>query len=136
MGRPCYFSYKYEWMVGVSVVAYYVYMKIIIKILITALALLLASSIIPGIEVSGFYPAIIAALILGLLNVFIKPLLIILTLPITILTLGLFMFFINAALFIFTASFVEGFAVSGFITALLGSLFVSIVSAVGNTFIE
>ena len=112
------------------------YMKIIIKILITALALLLASQIIPGIEVSGLYSAIIAALILGLLNVFIKPLLVILTLPITILTLGLFMFCINAALLLFTASFVEGFVVGGFITALIGSLFISIVSAIGNTFIE
>ena len=111
-------------------------MKIIFKILITAGALLLVSYFIPGITVASFYTAIIVALVLGLLNMFVKPLLVILTLPITLLTLGLFMFVINAGLFLFAASFVEGFEVTGFITALIGSFLVSVVSALGNSLIE
>jgi putative membrane protein len=107
-------------------------MKIIARVLITALALLLVAKFIPGIMVNGLYPAIIAAIILGLLNLVVRPILVLLTLPITILTLGLFMFVINAALFLFVASFVEGFAVSGFLTALVGSLIVSVISAIGN----
>lgn len=102
----------------------------------TALALLLTSQVLPGIEVTGIYPALIAALVLGVLNVIVKPLLVILTLPITILTLGLFMFVINAALFMFAASFIEGFVVEGFAWALLGSLLVSVSSAIANNFIK
>jgi putative membrane protein len=111
-------------------------MKIITTILVTALALLLTSQVLPGIEVTGIYPALIAALVLGVLNVIVKPLLVILTLPITILTLGLFMFVINAALFMFAASFIEGFVVEGFAWALLGSLLVSVSSAIANNFIK
>jgi putative membrane protein len=107
-------------------------MKLLTRILITALALLLVSYLIPGIEVASFYAAIIAALILGLLNILVKPILVILTLPITILTLGLFIFVINAGLFLFAASFIDGFAVDGFISALLGSLIVSVISAFAN----
>lgn len=106
------------------------------RVLIGALALLLAANFIPGIEVMGLYTAIIAALILGLLNMIVRPVLIVLTLPVTILTLGLFTFVINAALFWFAASFIEGFAVAGFVPALLGSIFVSIVSAIGNALIS
>jgi len=111
-------------------------MKIISNILVTAFALVVTAYLIPGIEVVGIYAALIAALILGILNVIVKPLLIILTLPITILTLGLFMFVINASLFMFAASFIEGFSVDGFLVALLGSLIVSIISAVTNNFLE
>lgn len=112
------------------------YMKIISSILVTALALLITAYLIPGIEVTGVYPAIIAALILGILNVVVKPILVILTLPITIVTLGLFMFVINAGLFMFAASFIEGFTVDGFLIAVLGSLIVSIISAIANNFLE
>jgi len=111
-------------------------MKIITSILVTALALLLTAQLLPGIEVTGIYPALIAALVLGILNVIVKPILVILTLPITILTLGLFMFVINAALFMFAASFIEGFGVDGFVWALLGSLLVSVSSAIANNFIK
>ncbi|MCA9366419.1 phage holin family protein [Candidatus Kaiserbacteria bacterium] len=110
--------------------------KMISRVLIGALALLLAANFIPGIEVMGLYTAIITALILGLLNMIVRPVLIVLTLPVTILTLGLFTFVINAALFWFAASFIEGFAVAGFVPALLGSIFVSIVSAIGNALIS
>jgi putative membrane protein len=111
-------------------------MKIIARVLITALALLLVAELIPGIVVEGLFTAIVAAVILGLLNLIARPILVVLTLPITILTLGLFIFIINAALFAFVASFIEGFEVSGFLPAILGSLLVSVVSAIGNKFIE
>ena|SRR3990167_3238807 len=107
-------------------------MKLIIRVLISALALILVANVIPGIEVKSIYIAIVAAIILGLLNLIVRPLLVVLTLPITILTLGLFIFVINAVLFLFVASFVEGFQVDGFLPALLGSVIVSIVSTVGN----
>ena len=111
-------------------------MKIISRVLITALALILVARLVPGIEVAGIYSAIIAALVLGLLNILVRPLLIVLTLPITVLTLGLFIFVINALLFWFAASFLEGFDVAGFIPALLGSLIVSVISTIGNKFIS
>lgn len=111
-------------------------MKIVAKILVTALALLIVARFVPGIEVNGVYIAIITAFILGLLNIFVKPILVILTLPITILTLGLFMFVINALIFWFAASFIDGFAVDGFLPALVGSLIVSVISALGNKFIS
>lgn len=111
-------------------------MKILLKIIITALTLLAIARFVPGIEVDGLYIAIITALILGILNVLVKPLLVLLTLPITILTLGLFIFVINATLFLFAASFIDGFAVSGFLSALVGSLIVSVVSSVTNLAIK
>lgn len=111
-------------------------MKSISKVLISALALLLVAYLVPSIEVQSVYVAIIAAVILGFLNLIARPILIVLTLPITIVTLGLFIFIINAAIFWFVASFVEGFVVEGFWAALLGSLLVSIISSVGNKLLD
>lgn len=111
-------------------------MKLITRIALTALALLVVSYLIPGVVIVGLYPAIISAGILGILNAIVRPILIILTLPITILSLGLFIFVINASLFYFTSSFIDGFSVTGFFPALLGSILVSIISAVGNNFIK
>jgi putative membrane protein len=110
-------------------------MKMITKLLLTALTLLIVANYVPGIHIDGFYSAIIAAVAIGLLNLFIRPILFILTLPITVITLGLFMIVINASLFWFTASFIDGFTVDSFGHALLGSLIVSVVSAVGNRYI-
>lgn len=107
-------------------------MKIILKILIGALALLGVAYLIPGVEVTSFYTALIVSLILGLFNVTVRPILFVLTLPITVLTLGLFIFIINALLFWFAASFIDGFNVTGFIPALLGSLLVSVATTVAN----
>lgn len=111
-------------------------MTIIYRVLITALALMLCAYLIPGIFVENIYAAVIAAVVLGLLNLVARPILVVLTLPITLLTLGLFIFVINAAIFWFTASFIDGFEVAGFIPALVGSVLVSLVSAVGNHFIS
>jgi putative membrane protein len=110
-------------------------MNIILRVLFNALGLLLIANVIPGIVVDGFYAAVIAAAILGILNAIIKPILFVLTLPITIVTLGLFAFVINAALFLFAASFIDGFAVANFWYALLGSFLMSLVSTVGSRFI-
>jgi putative membrane protein len=111
-------------------------MVLLTRWLFNTLGLLLIAEFIDGITVAGFYTALIAALILGLLNIFIRPILFILTLPITILTLGLFAFVINALLFFFATSFIDGFAVANFWYALLGSVLMSIVSAMGNRWIK
>ena len=93
-------------------------MTIILRILFNALGLFLIAGWVDGIIVDSFYPALIAALVLGILNVTIRPILFILTLPITILTLGLFAFVINALMFLFAASFIDGFEAAGFWQAL------------------
>ena len=110
-------------------------MKIIFRILVTALALLVCATVVPGISVSNLTVALVAEIVLGLLNLIARPILIVVTLPITLLTLGLFMFVINAALFLLAAELVSGFSVEGFIPALIGSFLVSTVSAIGNRFI-
>ncbi len=110
-------------------------MKFILRLLIVALALVLVTYIVPGIYVSGFMPALIAAFLLGILNAIVRPVLILITLPITILTLGLFIFIVNAGLFLFVASFVDGFYVTGFWNALIGSILVSIISGIVNKLI-
>jgi putative membrane protein len=110
-------------------------MKLLTRLLLTSLVLLIVAKYIPGINVDGFYPAFMAAVILGLLNLFVRPILVLLTLPITLITLGLFMFVINATLFWFAATFIDGFAVETFWHALLGSLIVSVASSIANKYI-
>jgi putative membrane protein len=111
-------------------------MTIFLRILWNALGLLLIAEFIPGIGVNSFYTALIAAVILGILNAVVKPVLILLTLPITLLTLGLFTLVINAGIFLFAASFIEGFSVASFWYALLGSVLMSIVSTLGSNWIN
>ena len=106
-------------------------MKIIFKILFTALGVLLASAIVPGISVAGFWTAVLVAIILGILNVTIGALLKLLTLPLSIVTFGFFWFVINALMF-WAASFIKGFHVAGFWAAFFGSLIVTIVSMLGR----
>ena len=103
-------------------------MNFIIRLILNAAALLLVAYLVPGFEVTGFYAAIISAVILGLANAIIKPILILLTLPITILTLGLFTLVINGVLIWFVASFIEGFSVDGFVTALIGGVILWVIS--------
>jgi len=111
-------------------------MKFIARFLFGVLGLLVIAEFVPGIDLEGVYTAIIAVFILGLLNAFVRPILFILTLPITIITLGLFSFVINAGLFIFVASFVDGFDVVNFWYALLGSLLMTIVNMLGSSWIK
>jgi putative membrane protein len=102
---------------------------LLVKWIINALAILLAAYVIPGITVDGFLTALIVSVVLGIINAVIKPILIILTLPINILTLGLFTFVINALLVLFADSLLSGFAVAGFWIALLFSLVVSVINS-------
>ncbi len=97
-------------------------MKVLVRWLLLAAALLLVAHLIPGVQVQGFEAAMWAALVLGLLNTLLRPLLVLLTLPVTVLTLGLFLFVVNATMFWAAASMLQGLAVSGFGAALLGSL--------------
>jgi len=110
-------------------------MKFITRLLITAFALVLVTYFVPGIAVTGLYPALIAAFFLAIVNAVVRPILVLLTLPITILTLGIFIFVINASIFLFVASFVDGFTVTSFWSALVGSVLVSIVSGIANRFL-
>ncbi|KKQ28250.1 MAG: Conserved hypothetical membrane protein [Candidatus Magasanikbacteria bacterium GW2011_GWC2_37_14] len=103
-------------------------MKLILRWLINAGTLLLLANYLPGIQVSGWYSALIAALVLGLVNALIRPLFILLTLPVNILTLGLFTLVINALLFWFVGTVVQGFLVVGFWSAFWGALIMSVVS--------
>ncbi|MDQ2735915.1 MAG: phage holin family protein [Pseudomonadota bacterium] len=111
-------------------------MKIFIRWLLLAAALLLVAQIYPGVAVSSFGAAMIAALVLGLLNTLLRPILVLLTLPVTILTLGLFLFVINALMFYFAASLLQGFHVAGFVAALIGSLLYSLCGLVIDAAME
>jgi len=102
-------------------------MTIILKWLSSALAVLIVAYILPGVEVAGLWTALILAALLGLFNVSIKPILIVLTLPINILTLGLFTFVINALIILLASSMVKGFIVGGFFNALLFGLLLTII---------
>ena len=103
-------------------------MRILLVWLINALALIAVAYLMPSIAVSSFTSALVAALVLGLVNAIIRPVLVLLTLPVTVITLGLFIFVINALLFWFVGSILSGFHVGGFWSALVGSILFSIVS--------
>jgi putative membrane protein len=111
-------------------------MGILLRWLILTAAILLASHVVSGIEVHGFWSAFFAAAILGILNAFFRPILIILTLPLNILTLGLFTFVINAFLLKMVSGVISGFEVHGFWPAVLGSLVISIVSWLLSSFVN
>ncbi|MCK0129924.1 phage holin family protein [Flavobacteriaceae bacterium F08102] len=100
-------------------------MNLVIKMLITAIAVLLLAEILPGVEVQSFMSAVWVAIVLAFLRVFAKPLIILFTLPLTILTLGLFLFVINACIILLADTLVSGFEVNGFWWALFFSLFLS-----------
>lgn len=101
--------------------------KALIRVLLTAATFMALPYIVPGITVESFYVALIVALVWGVIVLVIRPILTLLTLPINILTLGLFSFVLNALLFWFVASFVDGFTVAGFIPALGGSIILTVV---------
>ncbi len=109
-------------------------MGLLLRLVINALALLLVAYLIPGVHVAGIGAALLAALILGIVNAILKPILVLLSLPLEILTLGLFTLVINAALFYLVAKLGIGLRVDGFGAAFLGALVLSIVSFVLSTF--
>jgi putative membrane protein len=103
-------------------------MRLLLIWVLNAVALLAVAYLLPGIHVAGIGSALIAAFLLALVNTLIRPLLIILTLPVTLLTLGLFIFVINGLLFWFVGSILQGFAVEGFWNAVLGAFLYSVIS--------
>ena len=107
-------------------------LNLLVRWLLNAAALLLVAYLYPGVTVASFFAAMIAALVLGLVNALVRPILVLLTLPVTILTLGLFLFVINALLFWLVAEIVQGFQVTGFVGALVGSLLYSVITLVIN----
>ena len=109
---------------------------IFIRWLILTVAIIIASYLLEGIRVSGFFSAFFAAAMLGILNAFFRPIIFILTLPINIMTLGLFTFVINAIMLMMASGVISGFEVSGFWSAVFGSLLISIVSWILTSFIN
>ncbi|CAM3965428.1 phage holin family protein [Roseateles saccharophilus] len=110
--------------------------KILVRWLLLAGALLLVAHLYPGVVVKSFSSALVAAFVLGLLNTLLRPVLVLLTLPVTVLSLGLFLFVINALMFWAAASVLEGLAVTGFWAALVGSLIYSLCGMVIDVVIE
>lgn len=104
-------------------------MNFIVKLILSALAVIIVSYLLPGVYVDGFFVAIILALVLSLLNFLVKPILIIFTIPLTVLTLGLFLLVINALIILLADAIVPGFVVDGFWWALLFSLLLSLTNA-------
>ncbi len=105
-------------------------MGILIRILLTALIVMAIAYLMPGVTVDGFFTSVIVAIVLGLLNIFIKPLLILFTLPVTIVTFGLFLLVINAVIIMLCTEIVTGFEVRSFWTALLFSVVLSMLQSV------
>jgi len=111
-------------------------MGFLIRLCLNAVALLIVSTVIPGIEVRGVLPALSAAFFLGLVNAVVRPIILILTLPLTILTLGLFIPLINAFLLKLVSLMIQGFDVHGFWSAVFGALLLSLVSGLLSVFIN
>lgn len=111
-------------------------MKLILKWLLSASALLTLTYLYSGVQVSSFSTALLASFAIGLLNIVLRPLLILLTLPVTVLTLGLFLFVINAIVFWASSGLIAGFSVNGFGAALLGSFFYSVAGLVIDSALE
>lgn len=111
-------------------------MKILAKWLLNAVALLAVAHLFSGVEVQSFGSALIAAFVIGLFNVVLRPVLVVLTLPVTVVTLGLFLFVINALMFWSAAGILEGFHVQGFGAALIGSLLYTVLGMVINSALD
>ncbi|MFW5706939.1 MAG: phage holin family protein [Bacteroidota bacterium] len=103
-------------------------MTFLVKVIVTSFAVVIGAHIIPGVSVDSFLTAIVVAFVLGILNAILKPLLVILTLPVTVLSLGLFLLVINAFIIMLTDYFVAGFNVSGFWVAILFSIILTVIS--------
>ena len=110
-------------------------MRILLVWLVNTLALIAVAYLLPSITITSFTSALIAALVLGLVNAVIRPILVLLTLPVTVITLGLFIFVINGLLFWLVGSFIEGFVVRGFWSGFFGAILFSIVSWLLSTLV-
>jgi putative membrane protein len=108
---------------------------ILIRMLVTAAGLWLASVLLPGVQIEGYGTLLLAALLYGIVNAVVRPIVVLLTLPITVLSLGLFLFVVNAAMFGLVAAMLAGFSVAGFFSAIFGAVIVSIVSISASWYI-
>lgn len=108
-------------------------MNLLIYILINSFAVFVAAQILPGVSINNFITAVVVAVVLGVINTFLKPILVLLTLPITILTLGLFMFILNGILILLVSAIVPGFKVHSILWAILLSIVISLVSSFLNS---
>lgn len=111
-------------------------MQTILKILLTAVAVMILSYILPGVEVASYWAAIIVAVVLGLLRLIVKPILVFLTFPITLVTLGLFLLVINAIIILMADYFISGFAVKNFWWALAFSLLLSLLQSILHSIVK
>jgi len=107
-------------------------MEFIISLVVTSLLLLLIAKMVPGFEISNWGSAIIAALILGVVNALVRPIMVFLTLPLTIVTLGLFLFIVNAVMLKLTAALAPGIAIKGFGPAVLAGLLLTVLNVIVN----
>ncbi len=107
----------------------------VVRLLISALGLWLAQALVPGVEIHGAWTLLVAALLLGIVNAFVRPLIVVLTLPITVLTLGFFLWVINAAMLGLVARLLDGFTLHGLGSALLGALVVSFTSWIASWYV-
>ncbi|WP_026914181.1 phage holin family protein [Christiangramia portivictoriae] len=105
-------------------------MKLLLRLLLTAVAVVILAKILPGVSVDSYWTAIIVAIVLSLLNFIVKPILVLFTLPVTILTLGLFLLIINAIIIFMADGFIDGFDVSGWFMAIIFSLLLSLFQSV------
>jgi putative membrane protein len=111
-------------------------MKLIVKWLLSAVALLAVAHLYSGVQVRDFTSALIAAFVIGLLNTILRPVLVVLTFPVTLVTLGLFLFVINALMFWAASGLLSGFQVTGFVAAMIGSLIYSLIGVVIESALE
>lgn len=111
-------------------------MNLIVKLLLNALAVFALAELLNGVEVNGYVGALIVAIVLSILNLLVKPILVILTLPVTILTLGLFLFIVNALIVLLADKLVDGFRVNGLWTAVLFSILLCILQSLLHSFIK
>jgi len=111
-------------------------MNVLMSLLINAIAVFVTAKILPGVYIDSFVTALVVAIVLGVINTFLKPVLLLLTLPVTILTLGLFTFVINALLVLLAATLVSGFHVKNFLWALLFSLVLSLVNSILQSLVK
>ncbi len=111
-------------------------MQIILDVLVKSLAVFVAQYLVPGVQVDNFWTAVVVAIVLGIVNIIVKPIIHLITLPLTIITLGLFSFVINALMILLVDYLVDGFHVQGFFTALIFSLVLSVISAILNLLVK
>jgi putative membrane protein len=109
---------------------------LIVRWVLNAFALYIVAKILPGIHLSDFFSALIAVVVIGLVNALIKPLLFLLTLPVTIVTFGLFALVLNALMLMLASALTPGFKIDGFGTALLGSILLSVITTVLHSFVQ